>query len=71
MSAMSEVAAELDAATRCATIRCPNVPTVAMVWHGDEGYPVEAICTDCHEAYLRRPWVVARVTFLPRVEFLP
>lgn len=51
MSAMSELATELDTATRCATVGCKGVPTALLVW---TSYPNEAVCTPCGQGYSRR-----------------
>jgi hypothetical protein len=66
MSTMSELAATVADAKRCATIGCPGTPMVAMVWHEEEGLPVESICDDCHDSYIRRPSLTRQVTFLAR-----
>lgn len=69
MSAMSEIHAEAMAATRCASIGCAgHPPAVAMVWapvFDGDAPEVESVCAECAEGYGRRPWVAARVTFLP------
>lgn len=60
---MSEIHAELQFATTCATMTCANRPTVAMVGH--LGSTMLTICTECQRAVEQHsPALAAQVVFL-------